>query len=192
MIKAKAADRTLVIDLLAGSFDENQSVNYIVRQDRKRAERIRSLMAYSFDVCYHFGEVWLSGDKKASVLVLYPHLKKHTVKSLWLDVKLIFKAIGPGRIRVALQREAAIKERQFPGEMAYLWFIGVSPLSQNRGIGSGLLEEVLQYAGEKHLPVCLETSTLKNIPWYERFGFSIYNKLNLGYTLYFLKRDLEK
>ena len=36
--------------------------------------------------------------------------------------------------------------------------------------------------------VCLETSTLKNLLWYERFGFEIYNQPELGCILFFLKR----
>ena len=36
MIKANLNDRALVANLLAQSFDDNQSVNYIVKQDSKR------------------------------------------------------------------------------------------------------------------------------------------------------------
>jgi len=186
MIKAAKSDRALVIAILAGSFENNKSVNYIVRQDQRKRERIRALMAYSFDVCYHFGEVWLSADKRACALILYPHFKKST---LWLDIKLIFNAIGLDRVQTALQREAKIKKLQLPGKVCYLWFIGVSADSQRCGIGSRLLTAVLSYADQKGLPVCLETSTLKNIPWYASFGFKLYNQLDLGYTLYFLKKE---
>lgn len=50
MGKAELSDKALVADLLARSFDENSSVNYIVHQDDKRKVRIKSLMGYSFDV----------------------------------------------------------------------------------------------------------------------------------------------
>lgn len=192
MIRAEIADRALVVSLLADSFENNQSVNYIVRHDDRRLKRIRALMAYSFDVCYLFGEVWLSADKHACALILYPHSKKTSLRSLWLDVRLIFQAIGLDRVGVALAREAAIKKLQFTGEMIYLWFIGVSPARQHQGMGSALLKEIAVYADQKGLPFCLETSTIKNIPWYQRFGFNIYNQLELGYKLFFLKRDAGK
>ena len=51
MIKATNKDRDRVIDILAESFNDNQSVNYIVKQDKKRNQRIGNLIAYSFDVC---------------------------------------------------------------------------------------------------------------------------------------------
>jgi len=73
--------------------------------------------------------------------------------------------------------------------MYYLWFIGVDPDQQNKGIGSSLIKEVIEEAHSQQRPVYLETSTLKNIPWYEKFGFKIYNELNLGYRLYFMKKE---
>ena len=173
MIEAKTADKALVVHLLCQSFEKNQSVNYIIRQDEKRLNRIRALMEYSFDVCNLFGEIWLSEDRKGCALILFPQLKRTTVETIWLDVKLIFKAIGLGRIKKALQREEKIKKLQPKGNSIYLWFIGVDPNYQHSGIGSKLLKEVLKEANGKVLPVYLETSTLQNLPWYEHFGCEI-------------------
>lgn len=186
MKKASVNDRALVVDLLAQSFEDNPSVNYIVRQDDKRIARIRALMAYSFDVCSLFGDVWLADDRKSCALVLYPDQKRTTFKAIWLDVKLILNAIGLDGIKKALKREAQIKKKQMQVPMTYLWFIGVSPLYQHRGMGNKLLQQVLAEAQRINRPVFLETSILKNIAWYERFGFHVYDKLELDYTLYFL------
>ena len=72
MKKASYGEKNLIIDILTQSFDTNQSVNYIVNQDRKRLSRIRALMDYSFEVCTLFGEVFISDDKKACALIMYP------------------------------------------------------------------------------------------------------------------------
>ncbi|MCY1546896.1 hypothetical protein D9M68_829210 [compost metagenome] len=149
-------------------------------------------MEYSIDICSLFGKVWLSDNKEACALVLYPHIKQTSLKSIWLDLKLIFKAIGIGGISKAIRRESLIKEKQSKEHMVYLWFIGVNPKYQHSGIGSKLLQEVIADADAKNLPVFLETSTLENLPWYERFAFKTYEELVLTYTLYFLKRDLSK
>jgi len=65
MIRAFKEDKKRVIDILASSFNDNKSVNYILKQDQNRVQRIRSLMAYSFDICQTFGDVFLSDDKNA-------------------------------------------------------------------------------------------------------------------------------
>jgi hypothetical protein len=67
MIKANYGDKERIIKILAQSFDDNKSVNYIIPQDKKRKQRIRQLMAYSFDICLQYGKVFLSDDKKACV-----------------------------------------------------------------------------------------------------------------------------
>jgi len=52
MKKARYTDKELVVDILTRSFNANQSVNYIVKQDKKRIKRISALMDYLFEVCY--------------------------------------------------------------------------------------------------------------------------------------------
>lgn len=192
MKKAEYKDKRLVVDILTKSFDTNQSVNYIVKQDEKRAQRVCSLMDYSFEVCYLFGDVFLSDDKKACALVTYPDKKKTTLKSILLDVKLILSAVGLKNIKKTLARESMINKIQPKEPKYYLWFIGVDPEYQNEGIGSILLSEIIENSEHKKRPIYLETSTLRNLPWYEKLGFKIYHELDLSYKLFFLKRELDK
>jgi ribosomal protein S18 acetylase RimI-like enzyme len=111
-----------------------------------------------------FGDVFLSNDKKACALVLYPDKKKTTLKSILLDIKLILSCIGVENIKKALTRESKIKQLQPKELMYYLWFIGVDTEHQNEGIGSTLLEEIINDSKNKKRPIYLETSTLKNLP----------------------------
>jgi ribosomal protein S18 acetylase RimI-like enzyme len=187
MIKAAYTDKDLVVDILAKSFETNQSVNYIIMQDEKKLKRVRYLMEYSFEVCFLFGDVFLSPDKKACALVLYPDKKKTTLKSILLDIKLILNSVGFQNIKKTLAREAMIKKVQPQERMAYLWFIGVDPEYQNSGIGTQLLNDIIQNSRLKNRPVYLETSTVKNLPWYKKVGFQVYEELDLTYKLFFLR-----
>jgi Acetyltransferase (GNAT) family len=189
MLTATYADKNKVIDILSKSFENNQSVNYIVQQDSKIKERIEFLMSYSFDICYAFGKVFISNDKNACALILFPDKKKTSFKSILLDIQLILKTIGIPNIGKALSREAKIKKLQPKFDMYYLWFVGVDPASQKHGHGSKLLEEIIADSKQMDRPLYLETSTLQNLPWYQKFGFKIYDQLDLGYKLFFLKRD---
>lgn len=154
--------------------------------------RISALMDYSFEVCYMFGNVFLSNDEKACALVLYPDRKKTTFRSILLDAKLIISCVGVKNIRRTLDRETKIKQVQVKDKMYYLWFIGVNPEYQNTGIGTGLLKEVINDSQIQNRPIYLETSTLKNLPWYKSQGFKVYHELDLGYRLFFLNKELNK
>ena len=192
MIKANYEQKNLVVEILTKSFEANQSVNYIVKQDGKRLKRIRALMDYSYEICYLFGDVFISANKKACALVTYPDKKKTSLQSILLDVKLIISCVGVKNIKKTLAREAIISKIQ-PKELKYyLWFIGVDPEYQNEGIGSDFLKEIIKDSEDKQRPIYLETSTLKNLPWYKKFGFSVYHEIDLSYKLFFLKRLVTK
>lgn len=85
MMKAECRDKPLVVDILSRSFDDNQSLNYVLKQDGRRKERLNKLMAYCFDVCSLFGDVYLSEDQRGCTLLVFPERKKTTLQSLLLD-----------------------------------------------------------------------------------------------------------
>jgi ribosomal protein S18 acetylase RimI-like enzyme len=188
MTKAQLQDKELVTTMLTQCFDDNKSVNYIIPQDRHRTRGILRLMEYSFDYCKLYGEVYISDDKQGCALIVYPQKIKTTLRSTLLDLRLIFRCIGLINLRKALQRETTIKKLHPREPFCYLWFIGVTPAAQQKGIGSTLLKELLAQCDQQKLPVYLETSVERNVPWYEQSGFTVYHKLDLGYILYCMKR----
>lgn len=187
MIRATPNDKELVAEILIRSFVDNKSVNYIIKQDEKREQRLKHLMEYSFDVCNLFGDVFISDDRKACALVVVTDRKKVTVKSILLDIKLVLSVTGLSNINKAISRESAIQKIHPSIPLYYLWFIGVEPSQQGQGIGSKLLNEIIQKGLSENRTICLETSTLKNIPWYEKHGFKTYRELDFGYKLYCMK-----
>jgi ribosomal protein S18 acetylase RimI-like enzyme len=189
MIKANYTDKSLVIDIVSESFDKNKSVNYVAKQDQNRFKRIRNLMDYSFEVCYLFGEIYLSDDKTGCLLMLYPEKKKTTLKTIFLDFKLAISCVGLSGVSKVLTRESKIKKHHPKSPIYYLWSIGVKPEVQRKGIGSKLLQQAIQESKRQHRDIYLETSTLTNLPWYQKFGFNILVELDLTYKLYILKRE---
>ncbi|NQX39079.1 Acetyltransferase (GNAT) family protein [Pedobacter steynii] len=188
MIKATKLDKSTVVRILSRSFQDNKSVNYIVRQDSGRLLRIDRLIEYSFLTCMDSGEIFLSEDEQCCALVLFPDRKKVTLNAIWRDLKLIFSVTGLRTVLKVLKRESLIK-KQYPsgGELYYIWFVACTPESQGKGKGTRMMRFLLSEALSMKRPVYLETSTERNIRWYEGLGLHVYNQLDLGYTLYFLK-----
>lgn len=180
--------RDLVVKILSESFDDNKSVNYVVKQDGKRQERIRELIDYSFNICYAFGDVWIADDDQACALVLYPDKKRLTPTAILWDVKLALSSIGLTRVGQVLSRESMIKSFHPKEQFIYLWYIGVAPELQNKGSGSKLLKEIITDSEKQGKPIYLETSVNRNLAWYKKYGFEIFQTLNLSYTIYMLRR----
>lgn len=190
MVFALQKDKAKVVEILTAAFVNNKSVNYLISQDGLKLFRVHELMAYSFEVCMLFGKVLISEDNKACALLLYPELKRISLRSIVLDLKLIFNSVGVRNVFRAIRREGLIKAKQPSVRMAYLWFIAVGPKYQKFGLGRRLLEEVIAHCTADDRPIYLETSTMENLPWYKKFGFEVYDTLTLTYKLYFLKRPL--
>lgn len=189
MIRVHHTDKQLVLDILCSSFDHNNSVNHVVKQDKKREQRMRHLMDYSFEICRMFGDIFLSDDKKACALVLFPDKKKTSLKTIVLDLKMAIHCVGISRVLEILNRNSRIKKSYPKNPICYLWFIGVLPAERKKGIGSDLLGEVIRVADSLKRPIYLETSIRENLPFYRKFGFTVYNELEFGYKLFLVKKE---
>ncbi|MCU4176216.1 GNAT family N-acetyltransferase [Carboxylicivirga sp. N1Y90] len=183
MREATNADKALIINILTEAFENNKSVNYVVKGKKGRI----ALMNYAFEVCHRWGKVYISDNEKAVALVLLPHLKKLSLYAIYLDIVLAIKGIGISRITKVLKRENQIKKHHPNTPFVYFWFMAVDKNHQGLGLGSHLLSEKIK--AHSDLPLYLETSTLRNLPLYERMGFNTYLTLDIGGTVYMMRRN---
>jgi N-acetylglutamate synthase-like GNAT family acetyltransferase len=77
-----------------------------------------------------------------------------------------------------------------PKSLLYLWFIGVIPEYQGKGIGSVLLKEISELCTKRKMPIYLETAMEENIPFYQRLNFQLYKILKVPYTLFLFRKEL--
>lgn len=190
MKRATINQKSLVVNILSSSFDNNKSVNFVVKQDKDREKRVNGLMEYSFDVCYSFGQVWISEDDQACALILLPDKKRTNLNAIVWDARLALSVIGINRIGPVLSRESKIKSFHPKEPFSYLWFIGVKPELQNKGKGSLLLKEIIEESNREDRAVYLETSVERNLSWYNNHGFEVFQTLDFGYSLYMLRRKV--
>ncbi|HMI04891.1 MAG TPA: hypothetical protein VK541_20550 [Pedobacter sp.] len=84
MIEAQPNDKARIIEILTYAFEQNASVDYIVKRDEARLVRIRKLMEYAFKVCCRYGKVVLSDDRNACALVQLKKKKFSFQSLLWI------------------------------------------------------------------------------------------------------------
>lgn len=191
MVRAKLSDRDVVVNILSKSFDTSPGINAIIKNDKKRLSRIKKLMEYSFDTSFLYGDIFLSEDKNACVIIRYPDTKKKILRSIWLLLWVTFYSIGFLRIKRVLQIEEMRKKIRPDSPISYIWFIGVEPKYQGKGLGGVLLNEVIEYSTNKGRHIYLETAILRNVPWYRKFGFTKYHEMDGDCKLHFMKREFQ-
>lgn len=162
MIQAEHQDKQRVVQILAHAFIDNKSVNYVIKGGGGKMRRIKGLMAYCFDVCFNYGKVYLSEDRNACALIIYPHQKHYSLKHLWWDLKLAITVSGIFHLPKLLKRETVIDNIKGKQPHLNLWFIGVDPTQQQKGIGTKLMSELLEKAKTENLPIYLEIHPCKH------------------------------
>ncbi len=83
------------------------------------------------------------------------------------------RLLGPRTVRQGLAVQAAMKKARPAEEHWYLAMLGTHPDHQGRGLGSTVLQPVLERCDLDGTGAYLESSKLENIPFYERHGFRV-------------------
>jgi ribosomal protein S18 acetylase RimI-like enzyme len=179
-------DKPHILELLCEAFDTNPSVNEVVRQDKRRDIRILLLMNYAFNLCAAFGRIWLSDDGKACALGLCSEKRRLTLWTIAADIRLAFSCIGIWRSFKIMRREARIR-RWYPAQpVLHLWFLGVKPEDQHKGLGGNLLKEIVKECEAARRPIYLETSVPENLSFYRKYGFRQFHYIDFKHRLYLL------
>lgn len=188
---ASFTDKDLVAEILVSAFlplKETNSINFVVKQDEKRTQRMRFLMEYLFEKAFNFGEVYISNNNKSCILVSFPHKEKTTFKTIGLAIQLAYKCIGLERVFKVLKRQSNVKRNYPKGKYIIPLIIGVTNECKGDGTAARLMIEVKNYYAKNKLPVIVDAASKKNALLYQKFGFRVFKEDNsLGFPIYFLR-----
>lgn len=178
-------------EILVSAFSplkEKNSINLIVKQDKKRIERMQVLMEYLFERSIRFGEIFISDNNNACILLIFPHTKKITFHTISQDITLAFKSIGIERIFKVLKRQR-IATNNYPKEKHIRPVImGIKKECDGSGTAARLMLKVKKHFKNNQLPVIIDAASEKNVKMYQKFGFKIQKKEDvLGFPMYFLR-----
>ena len=192
MIKGTKEHKELAVDILVSAFGdlkEDNSINFIVGYGADRIKKMRALMGYLFEMSMLFGEVYITDNKKSCLLVAHSEKEKVTLKTIYLDIQLVFKAIGLKNVFKVLKRQQLVKQF-YPKNEAYIKPVIMGSLKDAYGSGSAarLVITVMKKYKENKKPVIVDTTALYNIKLYQKFGFKIINKeKSLGFPMTLLR-----
>src|SRR3954447_20957535 len=191
MIKAGKIHKQRVIELLAECIDKNKSVNWIVKQDKRRKERIRHLIDYAFDICIGAEQIYLTDDQNGVIISSMSDDKLPFLEEAWLTARFLINVTGIYGIGKALRREKYVTSfHPQDHEFIYIWFLAVDKSMQGRGIGAKMINVIIEKSKMENVPIYLETSEERNVKFYLKHGFEIHHvseEERFGFKLYFLR-----
>lgn len=172
--KVTRADVPHLTAVLARAFDDDPMANWFVAQDKRRARRIYDFMGVSLaKMTLPHGECYTTADLRGGALWTPPGKWKLGILQQLLLIPSVVKSTGWKRIPRVMAGIAAIEKKHPSEPHYYLMVLGTEPEFQGRGIGSQLMAPILARCDEERVPAYLESSKERNLPLYERNGFTV-------------------
>ena len=127
-------------------------------------------------------ETYTTDDLAGAAVWLPPGYGQPSVIDSLRLTPAMTRLAGWRRIRTVTSAIDALERRRkhhAPGPHFYLSALGVEPDRQGTGLGSALLQPVLDRCRRLRIPAYLETATARNVLLYERLGFGVVEELTI-------------
>lgn len=175
--RATPADSPPLVQLLARAFEEDPLYRFLVPPGPRRDARLKALFELILQhLSDDWREVFTTATTDSVALWLRPGMQKVSpLRQAWL-VPAFSRVLGLRNIPRGLGvmgHMDALHARFAPEPHFYLSILAVAPERQGQGIGSALLEPMLERCGRERLPIYLETAQAKNVPFYQHHGFVV-------------------
>jgi GNAT superfamily N-acetyltransferase len=170
---AEGNDRETVVRLLDEAFRDDPVSSWVFPDEEYRRTTHHRLMGAFTDIVFAEGRVDVTEDGTACALWLPVPAGEHSgTEDDADDAVRLRETVDPDNERV--ERIARLMAASHPTERAheYLWMIGVAPGRQGEGLGTALIQHVLDRCDREGLPAYLEASSARSTRLYERLGFA--------------------
>jgi ribosomal protein S18 acetylase RimI-like enzyme len=179
VVSAAVDDRDAVAAALSEAFYDDPVMSWIMRDDASRHRRLRGLFSVLLRGHYlPLGTVWTTPGYAGAALWAPPGRAIIPGPTVLRHSPFLVRALGASTLR-ALRALSHVEEQHPEEPHWYLGVLGTRPELQGKGIGSALLEPVLERCDDEGVPAYLESSKHSNIAFYERHGFTVTGEIPL-------------
>ncbi len=193
MLRAQKEDKTLVVNILLEAFEPikvDNSINFVVKQDKKRGKRMRVLMEYLFDKALRTGAIYVSDNRAGCLLITYADKDSFSISKVVSTLRLVFKTIGIDRVKKVLRRQAIIKRNYPEGNYIRPMIFAVKNEYRGTTTAAKLVLEVFKVFKDNQLPIIVDTASEHHVRLYQKFGLKIFKKeQELGFPIYLLRMN---
>ncbi len=173
---ALAADIPTLAKTLASAFSDDPVMQWVFGDGKALPGRIERWMHFNLELGLSRGHTYMEEEGRACAIwgppdsLLFddlwgPRMAQKTGEEV--GDRLTEVLTGLGQVTGAHPDEPHF----------YLFVLGTHAAAQGRGLGARVLEPVLETCDREHLPAYLESSNIKNVPFYQRHGFEVQQEI---------------
>jgi ribosomal protein S18 acetylase RimI-like enzyme len=172
--RCDATELDVAATILAAAFQDDPILRWCLPDDERRTGILPTFFSLVGHAIGGYDEVYVTTDGAAMWVPpgapAVPEADGPAFEQALADL------LGPDADRT-FELVGTMEEHHPHDEHHYLWFLGVAPGAQGRGIGSQLLRHVLTTADRTGTPAYLEATSPENVRLYERHGFEVVREL---------------
>jgi GNAT superfamily N-acetyltransferase len=171
------------VDALLRAFDDSPIMRFLFPDDWVRRRGMRQFFrAVALDAL-PFAEVWsvIDGPEVPATAVWLPPraYPPSTLRQIRQLVAAPFLGpLKPGALLRSLRYLREVEKAHPKPEHWYLALLGTDPPAQGTGMGTRLLEPVLERCDATGMPAYLETDKERNLAYYARFRFELVDTIH--------------
>ncbi len=176
VLKAETKHIAKMVDILEKSFvDIPGLTDWIVRKDQKYRQRLRLWFEMILRQSIQFKHAYYE-PQESSVAIWYPpgSLKTSFIQDVLLIPKFL-QVVGFRHFREKVIEFDRIIHKRPKEPHFYLALLGTVPCKQGKGVGSNMLNLVLNVCRDRKIPAYLESNDYA-YQFYRRHGFEIVNE----------------
>ncbi|MEU6254975.1 GNAT family N-acetyltransferase [Streptomyces sp. NPDC047043] len=168
---AGESDRELVVRLLDEAFQDDPVSGWVFPGDEYRRTTHHRLMAAFTEIVLAEGRIDVTEDGTACALWLPVPAEEHEPEDD--GPAQLRAAVDPENERVELIGRLTAGIHPVGRAHEYLWMIAVTPDRQGEGLGTALVQHVLDRCDRENVSTYLEASNARSRALYERLGFEL-------------------
>jgi GNAT superfamily N-acetyltransferase len=178
---ASLTDRSVVAGALASAFSEDPLFGWIVGPNASLEHRMRIFFNMFLKTNLRKPDHLVFVDEEGTGAAVWQPVGKWKVPTSDL-VRGLPAMLRTFRLRTPTMMSALTAiEKMHPTEPHYyLEVLGTRKDRQSKGVGSSVINAVLERADEEGVPAYLESSNPRNIPFYARHGFEVREEISCG------------
>jgi GNAT superfamily N-acetyltransferase len=165
---------------LADAFAADPMMAWIYPDAPIRPAHVQAFMRAALDIGFPHGHVYAAGANTAAAIWAPPDVDLFDDQAITTLFGLLSEQLGPRAEEVGASLGSIAEQHPHHVPHFYLFVLGTARAVQSRGLGGSLLHEILERCDRQGLGAYLESSNVRNVPFYERHGFHVLTEVKFS------------
>jgi ribosomal protein S18 acetylase RimI-like enzyme len=198
IVQLEASQIQAAIEVLGDAFkDDPVFRNFAFQNDRRRLGAIQWISRLMLKYAHNYNTVYITTEELKGVAIWIPpdQFPLNDFRLLLLGAYALPFKFRLGKLLQFISLFLKLEElhkANAPQPHWYLLMLGVHPCYQSQGIGSFLIQPILEKADREGIPCYLETSTEGAVRFYQRHSFEVVKTINFpqeSFQIWTMRRE---